>query len=61
MKNFFNFEKLGTSYQLLYENIRAGKTCSVFGVETNEKLALLAGVNSSGIYIVPDQLAAFNF
>ncbi len=59
MKQFFNFEKLGTNYKLLYENIRAGKTCSIFGVESNEKIALLAGVDGTGIYIVPDQLSGF--
>lgn len=59
MKQFFNFEELGTNYKLLYENIRAGKTCSIFGVESNEKLALLAGVERNGIYLVPDQLSAF--
>lgn len=59
MKQFFNFEELNTNYKLLYENIRAGKTCSIFGVESNEKVALLAGVDNCGIYIVPDQLAGF--
>ena len=59
MKQFFNFEQLGTNYKLLYENVRAGKTCSIFGVESNEKIALLAGMDGVGIYIVPDQLVAF--
>ena len=57
MKNFFDFESLGGEYKLLYESIRAGKTCSVFGVESNEKLALLAGISGCGLYIVPDQMA----
>lgn len=58
MKNFFDFKKLGGTYRDIYENMRAGKNCSIFGVESNEKIALLAGLDG-GVYIVPDQLSGF--
>lgn len=56
--NFFDFSLLGADYKKLYEKVRAGNSCSIFGVQNSIRPLLSVGTNKKLLYITADSITA---
>ena len=52
--NFFNFESVSANYKKLYDEIGAGNSCSVFGVQNSMQVAITSNLNKKLLYVVAD-------
>ena len=58
MKNFFNFESLNENYAKMIKLVRAGESCSVFGVQKSMRVALSGEIGKKLLYITADMVSA---
>ncbi len=58
--NFFDFSLLGSDYGKLYEKVRAGISCSIFGVQNSIRPLLSVGLDKKLLYITADNITASN-
>lgn len=56
--NFFDFGLLKKDYGKLYEQMRAGNSCSVFGVQNSMRPLIALGTQKKLIYLVADSINA---
>ncbi len=54
----FNFEKLSKNFSKFYEEVRAGKSCSVFGVQNSMRPAVVSNFGKKVIYLTADSVKA---
>ncbi len=56
--NTFNFENLSENFKRFYERVRAGKSCSVFGVINSLRPAIVSNFNKKVLYLTADSILA---
>ena len=57
-KKIFNFDILGTDFSKMYREIRAGNSCSIFGVQNSMRAAVCEGLQSKILYVCADNIIA---
>lgn len=57
-QGIFNFEKLNKNFSKFYEEVRAGKSCSVFGVQNSMRPALISNIDKKVLFITADLVRA---
>lgn len=57
----FGFENLSVDYKKLYKELRAGNSCSVFGVQNSMRSALVSELDGKIVYLVADAIIARNY
>ena len=50
-KTIFNFEALGKDYAKMLNEIRAGNSCSIFGIQNSMRPALCNSLNKKILFI----------
>lgn len=62
MKNheFFDFENLSENYRKMIEEIRAGNSCSIFGMQNSMRTAVCKSIGQKFLFLVADNLSANN-
>ena len=56
--NIFNFEGLSDNFAKLYSEVRAGNSCSIFGVQNSARPAIVSGFGKKLFYLVADNVNA---
>ena len=56
--NVFNFEATSENFSKLYNEIRAGNSCSIFGVQNSARPAIVSGFEKKLLYITADNVTA---
>lgn len=59
-KRLFNYEKL-SGYKKLIETVRAGKSCSIFGVQNSMRAALASSFGGKLLFVTADDVTANSF
>lgn len=54
----FNFDVLSKNFSKFYESVRAGKSCSVFGVQNSARPAIVSNFGKKVVYITADGIKA---
>lgn len=57
-KRVFNFETLGKDYAKMIDEIRAGNSCSIFGVQNSMRPAICSGFGSKLLFLTADNVTA---
>lgn len=57
-KTIFNFESLGKDYAKMIKEIRAGNSCSIFGVQNSMRPALCNGIGKKILFVTADNISA---
>ncbi len=57
-KTIFNFENLGRDYSKMVKEIRAGNSCSIFGVQNSMRPALCNSLGKKILFITADNITA---
>ena len=57
-KTIFNFESLGKDYAKIVKEIRAGNSCSIFGVQNSMRPALCNSLGKKVLFITADNITA---
>ena len=56
--SIFKIQNINADYKKLIEAVRAGKSCSIFGVQNSMRPALVSGLNKRLFYICADNMSA---
>lgn len=56
--NIFNFEATSLNFGKLFKEIRAGNSCSIFGVQNSARPAFVSGFNKKLFYVAADAVTA---
>ena len=56
--NIFNFEATSENFGKLYNEVRAGNSCSIFGVQNSARPAIVSGFSKKLLYITADNVTA---
>lgn len=54
----FNFEGLSDNYRRMIEFVRAGESCSLFGVQKSMRVALVSDLSKKLLYLTADNVSA---
>ena len=57
-KTIFNFESLGKDYAKMIKEIRAGNSCSIFGIQNSMRPALCNSIGKKILFITSDNVTA---
>ncbi len=56
--NIFDFEAISDNFGKLYKQVRAGNSCSIFGVQNSVRPAIALGFNKKILYVTADNVTA---
>ena len=56
--NIFNLEATSENFGKLYKQVRAGNSCSIFGVQNSARPAIVSGFDKKILYITADNVTA---
>ena len=57
-KTIFNFDSLGKDYSKMMKEIRAGNSCSIFGIQNSMRPALCNSLGKKILFITADNITA---
>ncbi len=57
-KTIFNFESLGKDFAKMINEIRAGNSCSIFGIQNSMRPAICNGLNKKILFLTADGVTA---
>lgn len=57
-KNIFNFEVLGKDFAKMINQIRAGNSCSIFGIQNSMRPAICSAINKKVAFVTADNIQA---
>ena len=55
-KTIFNFEALGKDYAKMLNEIRAGNSCSIFGIQNSMRPAICESINKKILFVTADNV-----
>ena len=56
--NIFNFETISENYGKMIKSVRAGNSCSIFGVQNSMRPALVSNFGKKVLYLTADNVRA---
>ncbi len=56
--NIFNFEATSENFSKLYKQVRAGNSCSIFGVQNSARPAIVSSFSKKLLYVTADSVTA---